>query len=363
MKFKILLLLVFSLLISNYCFSDNGKNIKIPDARLQTSSNAEKPEILNQETSSGKITEPDIKRNGALKEKETEIPRKNIEKQKVIKNSLLFFSGFILLLLILVVNRFLLRQRMLGLLREKNMELTRAENALKDLAATKDRLLSIISHDMKNPFNALLSFSESLTDENSKLSDTQIKEYGKQINSAAQQLYKLIETLLEWARAQSGKFEYRFENIDLRNIINENIGILSINAEKKNIQVISFVSNETIVYCDKNTVSIVLRNLLDNAIKFTRFNGEVSISASYKDNFVEIAVKDNGVGMDQNTIDNLFRIDVHKTSVGTSNEYGTGLGLLIVKEFIDKNSGSIRVESKTGEGSTFYFTIPSGSMK
>ena len=174
-----------------------------------------------------------------------------------------------------------------------------------------------------------------------------------------------MENLLEWSRSQTGTLKWRPDYIDLKNAIHGNLVLLRSNAENKNIQLsatyFSGIDGEKkpeIVYVDRNMVSTVIRNLLSNALKFTGSGGKVSISTHNKGDFIEIAVSDTGVGIKEEDREKLFRLDVHHTTLGTNEEKGTGLGLLLCKEFVEKNRGSISVESEIGKGSTFRFILP-----
>jgi two-component system, sensor histidine kinase and response regulator len=169
-----------------------------------------------------------------------------------------------------------------------------------------------------------------------------------------------LENLLEWARSQTGKIRVTPECIEIKNHFDETINFIIGNAKAKGITIINMVEPSAAIWADKNMISSVTRNLLSNAIKFTKENGMVKISNEYLANgFIAIAIEDNGVGMTEDLIANLFNIKTHVSSYGTNNEKGTGLGLLICKEFIEKNNGKITVESQVGKGTKFTITLPS----
>jgi two-component system sensor histidine kinase/response regulator len=178
------------------------------------------------------------------------------------------------------------------------------------------------------------------------------------INTSAVQTFKLLENLLEWAKSQQGNFSYNPETIELRELLEEECNLLSDTARRKNIELKCFSEVEISVYADRNMLRTVLRNLISNAVKFTHRNGTIEVRA-FADNIkAEISVLDDGIGMTKETIKKLFRIDFNLSTRGTENEKGTGLGLFLCKEFVEKNGGTIWVESEPGKGSEFKFVLP-----
>jgi signal transduction histidine kinase len=186
------------------------------------------------------------------------------------------------------------------------------------------------------------------------------KDYIQSFNNSANQISSLLETLLDWSRVQRGTMELYREKIDITALAADIIDLLKENSIKKNITVSSQIQANTYAFADKNMIGTVIRNLVSNAVKFTNPGGEVKITANPAStgNFIEITVSDNGVGIKEEDIAGLFRIDVHKKTRGTANEKGTGLGLILCKEFVEKNNGSIKVVSTPGKGSDFTFTLP-----
>jgi len=243
----------------------------------------------------------------------------------------------------------------------KMTELQLAKQAIEltELIATKDKFFSIIAHDLKNPFNTILGFTDVLLTEFQELNNNEILKYLSFISTSSKQAYSLLENLLLWARTQTGIIAFQPELFDLQNSIRDVIELSKNQSTKKNISLTSNIRNHFYVIADKNMVNTILRNLLSNAIKFTPQNGKVIISAnSLKDN-IEISVRDTGVGITKEDMDNIFMIDRKTNTLGTEKETGSGLGLILCKEFVEKNSGTIWVESELGKGSTFKFTIPS----
>jgi len=239
-------------------------------------------------------------------------------------------------------------------LQEANYELER-------LNKTKDKFFSIIAHDLKNPFHAIMGFSELLTKEFTTMDDSQKIGLIDLINISSESAFNLLENLLQWARTQTDKIKFHPENSDLRELVDSNIKFHKVSALKKKITLTTQVPPGTMVYADSNMINTVIRNLISNAIKFTDNNGKITISAKPKEAFYEISISDTGIGIDKETLDKLFRIDEYHTSTGTSGESGTGLGLIICKEFVEKNNGKIWAESTPEKGSTFSFTIPASS--
>jgi len=227
-----------------------------------------------------------------------------------------------------------------------------------DLNATKDKFLSIIAHDLRSPFNSILGFGNLMISRLQKNNDLESLKFIEIIRVVAQNTYKLLENLLDWARIQTGKIEFKPDKINLKLAIIDLIEQFKIESLAKNIQV-NYTINENIqVFADVSMINLILRNLITNAIKFTHRNGIVEIIAKQIDNRVEISVVDNGIGMDQLMIDKLFKISEKIATSGTEKEKGTGLGLILCKEFVEMNGGVIRVESEQGKGSAFIFTVP-----
>ncbi len=237
-------------------------------------------------------------------------------------------------------------------------ELRIKNEQLKELNATKDKFFSIIAHDLKSPFNGILGFSGMLKNEARDLDIESIVNYADIINSSAQNALELLETLLEWARMQQGAVPFEPGIILLNTLVNSEIEELKYNANQKNITLVNGINENIILSVDENMVRTILRNLISNALKFTPKNGKVKIEVQKKVGQVEISVSDTGLGLTKETIKKLFKIETSFTTRGTENEKGTGLGLLLCKEFVEKHGGSIWVESEFGMGSRFIFSLP-----
>ena len=229
---------------------------------------------------------------------------------------------------------------------------------LEKLNATKDRFFSIIAHDLRNPINAILGFSELLSVNYDDIADEKKIELNKIIHSSTKNVYNLLENLLQWSRSQTNRIKFEPQSFDISGIINENLILSKPNIRKKSLIVNTDLCEKNKVYADKNMAGAIIRNLLTNAIKFSNPLGEINIITKVNNGFLEISVADKGIGMTEEVAKNLFRIDSAHSTYGTSGEKGTGLGLIICKEFIEKHSGIIKVETEPNKGSVFTFTLP-----
>jgi len=232
---------------------------------------------------------------------------------------------------------------------------------LKELNKSKDKFFSIVAHDLKSPFQGLLGLSEILIEDYSEMSDEQIIQYLKMIRTTTKDVYRLIENLLEWSRLQTGRMEYKTEKQNLSQLIDGVINLIIPTASKKNLQLYNQVHRNNYVFADTNMLNSVVQNLISNAVKFTRDYGVIAISSIEKEEFLEICVADNGVGMSKKDVGKIFKMDEHFSTKGTKDELGTGLGLLLCKELVEKHGGNIWVESELDKGTKFRFTIPKAS--
>lgn len=226
------------------------------------------------------------------------------------------------------------------------------------LNSTKDKFFSIISHDLKGPFNSILGFSEILIIDYNKMSDEERKQCIALINTSSLKVFSLLENLLTWARSQIDGIEYSPEVNNISLIIKNNIESFKEIVLKKNISIIDETIGEHYALIDINMINTVIRNLINNAIKFSYLSGCIIVKAVKVKDFVQVSIKDSGIGMNKDLQNKLFEIGEVTTREGTSKETGTGLGLILCKEFVEKNHGSLWVESKEGEGSIFIFTLP-----
>jgi PAS domain S-box-containing protein len=243
---------------------------------------------------------------------------------------------------------------------QKQLELSLKENETKlhQLNADKDLFISILSHDLRSPFNNLLGLSELLIEDIRKLDISKIEDITISINKTARNTYNLLEDILLWSRTQQGKFPFNPQILNFRDICKNILEVLKQNADAKNITINCSSEDHINVFADIDMLKTVMRNLVTNAIKFTNNGGAININANQTDSDVTISISDNGVGIAPDDLTKLFDISQVITTKGTAKETGTGLGLLLCKEFVEKHGGKIWVESEVGKGSDFKFTLP-----
>jgi len=239
-----------------------------------------------------------------------------------------------------------------------NGRLIESEKKLKELNANKDKYFSILSHDLKSPFNSLIGFSNILLEDFEDLTKEDIKKYVGLIAGSTQNLYSLIENILQWSKLQRDKQEFIPAETGLKGEITFIFDLLNGNALKKNISLVNKVEAGTRVFADVNMLHSVLQNLVSNAIKFTPAGGRVVVEASEKKDLTEIIIADTGVGIKKDNMEKLFRIEQSFSTKGTENEQGTGLGLILVKEMVEKHNGNIKVSSVEGKGTAFFIEFP-----
>jgi len=235
----------------------------------------------------------------------------------------------------------------------------KAEQKLKESNLTKDKFFSILAHDLINPFNTMLGFSSLLVSNFKKYEPSKQEKFVNIIHHNLRNTYKLLDNLLLWARSQRGVVEFKPERLNLYLLLGETTGLLEQSAKNKNIDLENNMPVDINVYADKNMLSTILRNLISNAIKFTPKNGTIEIGyRKGKENRQEIYIKDSGLGVPKENLNRIFEVSENISTKGTEGETGTGLGLILCKEFVEKHGGKIWVESETGKGSEFIFTIP-----
>jgi PAS domain S-box-containing protein len=239
---------------------------------------------------------------------------------------------------------------------DENIRRTNAE--LKRLNAEKDKFFSILAHDLRSPFSAFLGFTDILVEGIDTLPAEMIKSIGVSMKESANNLYSLLENLLQWSRMQQASVTYNPESFILKNKILDTIEPLLINSNNKVIDVRYDIESDLTVFADMNMFETIIRNLFTNAVKFTPKEGSIIISATDTDSlYTELCFRDTGIGMNREMVDNLFRLDVKSSRPGTEGELSSGLGLILCKEYAEMNGGSIRVESEPGNGSSFYIRL------
>ena len=333
---------------------------------------SETEDSIFSEQSSRRFAEMQVSFESELKDREIELLKRNEEFRNLHlmkqKNRIIYLAISLLLitfLVLLVLRSFFLRKKNLQFIKKKNIELfysskklKKSEIRLKNTNENMDRFFSIIAHDLINPFHALLTLAEMLNNQNEKLKKEEVVKYSQLINTSAKNLYNLLNNLLQWTKAQTGKLDNRPENLDVSDPVNTVTALLNIAAKEKKIELISSINKNHKVYCDENLLLTILRNLIHNAIKYSKKGGKIEILTVIKNDFVEFSIMDNGIGISKTSLDNLFNIKHSFSTKGTNNEEGTGLGLILCKEFVEIMGGKIWAESTPETGTTFKFTVP-----
>jgi PAS domain S-box-containing protein len=237
-------------------------------------------------------------------------------------------------------------------------EIKQFEKKLLQLNSDKDKFFSIIAHDLKSPFNTFLGYTQMMAEELDSMSNKDIQKISALMNKSAINLYNLLENLLNWSRIQQGLIPFKPQKIVFADAYQDAIEVLRPNAEAKNISIHHFTTKDLTVFADIDMLKMVIRNLVSNAIKFSNNGGAININAKQTLSDVIISVSDNGVGIEPNNIATLFDVGKVHTTTGTASEKGTGLGLFLCKEFVEKHGGKIWVESEVGKGSYFKFNLP-----
>lgn len=289
-----------------------------------------------------------------LSEKEA-IQSSELRKQEFVRNILVVVMALSVILLISVYRSGRRRRQINTLLLQHQEEMEKRSEELERLNQVKDKFFSIISHDLRSPINALSGLLDLL--DKGAVSASELPKHIKELKARFNHTRTLLNNLLDWTLLQMDKLNVQAAKIDVYNIVEENIQLLT-SLQGKDIRLINEVPRNAIGFADSNTINLVIRNLITNAIKFTNDRGTVRIAAREKDSEWLVTVKDNGIGMNNDVLKMLFDKTSPYTTRGTANEKGTGLGLILCKEFVEKNGGRIWVESEEGSGSTFFFTLP-----
>lgn len=298
-------------------------------------------------------------------EKTSEKAQLNYEKEKKYTHFLIIAIVIFAFLLILLIQQNASKKKAYNLLEFKNHqvhkmkdEIDEQSDKLKQLNSTKDKFFSIIAHDLKNPFNSIAGFTDLMIENNEIYDAAKRLKFLKILKGSTAKVSSLLDNLLIWANSQSGKLKFHPKNINLAQQLANVVSFLEIQAIDKDISILNMVEKNIFVKADENMLDTILRNLISNAIKFTQPKGEIQIYATLKNDFAEITVKDNGVGMSEAEIATIFNVNEISSSLGTSNEQGSGLGLILCKDFVESHGGKIWVESVANKGSEFKFTLP-----
>ncbi|MFY9150625.1 MAG: tetratricopeptide repeat-containing sensor histidine kinase [Prolixibacteraceae bacterium] len=309
-----------------------------------------------------------LEKNYEIQKKENEIIKLQ-SKQELIdvqlrKNKQLKLLGFVTTLLLLgfvffVLIKYFDKIKSNKVLAEKNQIIKESEHELRLLNAAKNKFFSIIAHDLKNPLHSVMGYSMLLSNEYEKFTENERRKFAKDINQSTNNIFRLLQNLLEWTRSQTGQLNFEPLEVEFKKLIENSANVLYSVAQQKNISISIDYNEDLKLFADPQMIETVLRNLINNAIKFTPENGEIEISAKENGQKVEIKIRDSGIGISENDLQNLFKIDSKVKRKGTNNEDGSGLGLILCKEFVEKNNGMLWVESFPGQGSSFFFSIPS----
>ncbi len=275
----------------------------------------------------------------------------------------LFVSFFIILCItsIFIITLFRKNKRLKILVQEihhKNQVIKQQNDILSIANIEKDKFFSIIAHDMRGPFNGFLGLTQMMAEELPTMTFEQVRNIALNMKRSAANLYRLLENLLQWAKMHQGLIPCKPEPVLLRSLISESVKVIHSSAKIKGVEIVSDIPNDLVVSADVNILQTIIRNLVSNALKFTHSGGKISIAVRKTgDNRVEVSVSDTGIGMSRDMVDALFRLDVRTSRHGTEGEPSTGLGLIICKEFVEKQGGKLLVESEEGKGSKFAFSL------
>jgi len=243
-------------------------------------------------------------------------------------------------------------------LKQAELEINLKNEQLEKLNAEKDKFFSIISHDLRGPFQGFLGFTDLLKTDINSMPKDELQETANNMFSSASNLFRLLTNLLEWSIAQRGLTTFNPEKLSLKEISDDSLMLFKDVAKKKSITLYETIPADVFVLADKLMLNTIIRNFLSNSVKFTNKGGRILISSKITRDDVEISVLDTGIGMNEELIKNLFRLDIKSGRLGTDNEPSTGLGLLLCKEFVEKNNGKISVLSTVDKGSLFTFSLP-----
>ncbi|GAB4148307.1 MAG: PAS domain S-box protein [Ignavibacteriales bacterium] len=360
-----------------YESTPDGKLLDINQAGLDLFGYTSKEELMSSEISQTLYVDPAereifksiLEKEGSVNNYEITLRKKSGEEITVLETStavkdangkVIAYRGIIRDITDEKNNKLLLSSY-LEELAQTNEQVRISEAELKRINAEKDKFFSIIAHDLKNPFNSLLGLSEILIEDIETLTKEEIVDFSSSIHSASRAIMQLLNNLLDWARIQTGRIKHEPENINMQELFDENIELLSQTAKNKKINLSSEINTSSVIFADRYMINCVVQNLITNAIKFTKEKDSITASVIESENSYTFSVKDTGIGIKPEDQSKLFKIDAHHTTKGTNNEAGTGLGLILCKELIEKNKGTIWVESEFGKGTTFFFSLPKPS--
>lgn len=345
------------------CFRASGdyqKALEYKDLFLAMS------DFIQKEQNDQKLSE--AQNRYVMDQKESQIDRlesvrkqreRELAEQQRVRNFLVALIALGGLVVVLILYLYILKRRSNKQLQVSNARIEQQNIELQNLNATKDKFFSILGHDLKSPLNSLSSFSNLLINYFDSLSKEEIQTLAKDLDKSLKNLYSLLDNLLEWARSQTGNINFTPEQFDVTQVMQETKDLLQTQAANKEITILQDRTEPLLISAHRHSITTVIRNLVSNAIKFTPKGGLIKIEVKENDQETVVAIADTGVGMSEAVIAKLFRIDSKVSTLGTANEKGTGLGLVLCKDFVEKNGGRLWVESEEGKGTVFYFTVPS----
>ena len=281
-----------------------------------------------------------------------------LQKNKQLKILGFVTASLLLIFVFFVLIRYFDKIKLNQLLEHKNRKIEQSENELRLLNAAKNKFFSIIAHDLKNPFHTVMGYSYLLSNDYEQFTEEERRKFAADIHLSTNNIFRLLENLLEWSKAQTGRLIFAPREVELKKIIENSVSVLRSLANQKNIRIEFDFDDNLRFFADPQMIETVLRNLINNAIKFTPENGLIEITANPIDDKISICVKDSGIGISEEDARNLFQIDSTVKRKGTNDEDGSGLGLILCKEFVHKNNGILWVKSSPGKGSSFFFTVP-----
>jgi len=355
MQIRIYIFMATNVLHENYYAINDYKN-----AYKYLTNSANLFNQLRSENTTIKLQSTNIHKKIEAREKEIQ-HKKN--QQKILLISIFALTVLFSLFIIVLMVKNQKQKKLLVDLHEKSLIISNQNNELHSLIAEKDRLFSIIGHDLRTPFNSILGFGELIYEDSNQLTKEEIQTYSSYIVQSSKNTLYLLENLLIWAKLQQNRIVFDPKELNLQKVINEVVLLLREPLKDKLITLNNNISDFSFVFADEEMLKTIFRNIIGNAIKFSYKNGTIDISSSETGSVTKISIQDHGIGMKFEDLEKLYQFDTTVIRTGTQNEKGSGMGLIISKEIVEKHGGTIWVESTEGVGTTFFFTIPKISLK
>lgn len=310
-----------------------------------------------------KLYETEKKENQIVRlQAKQELTLIQLRKNKQLQQLGITIAALLLLLLLIIGLKYLDKIKLNRILEGKNKVIEKSEQELRLLNASKNKFFSIIAHDLKNPLHTVLGYSYLMHKDYDRFKEEERRKFASDIYKSTNNIFRLLQNLLEWSRSQTGNLNFTPEVVEYQRILNNSLSVLRTLADQKNIEIKTGNDPELKIFADPSMIETVMRNLINNAIKFTPEGGQIEVSAKVADGQILISISDTGIGISEEETQNLFRIDSKIKRKGTNNEDGSGLGLILCHEFVTKHNGKIWVESTPGKGSEFIFSIPAKAI-